>query len=203
MGKLPVVVVAGLGRCGTSLVLQMLDKAGVATVGTFPDYESRGTHASPGQAVKWLDAFRTNPPFNRSRRAIVIWLDRDPEQQALSMVKMLGLGLAVDVPESAVVQIATSIGPDTKRCLAVLGQWPKLLLRFEDLIDRPQMAAERITDYLSRYGFPELDPSEMAGCLIPRESACTPDLSIELALIAESAPADVGGMIEHITGARV
>jgi hypothetical protein len=43
MMSAPVIVVAGLGRCGTSLVMQMLAAAGLPCVGSFPDFEDDRT----------------------------------------------------------------------------------------------------------------------------------------------------------------
>lgn len=33
------ILVCGFGRCGSSLVMQMLDVGGLPVVGSFPDYE--------------------------------------------------------------------------------------------------------------------------------------------------------------------
>ena len=67
-------IVAGLGRCGTSLVMRMLDVAGLPTIGGYPDWECPETQglletdpaawrsAVDGQAVKLLDAHRWQLP---------------------------------------------------------------------------------------------------------------------------------------------
>lgn len=93
----PVLFVTGLGRCGTTMVMQMLQAAGVPCAGTYPAFEDVPVTPSAvdhewlaqqaGRAVKWID-----PTVTRVRHAngAAIFLSRDPAEQAKSQLKMLG-----------------------------------------------------------------------------------------------------------------
>ncbi|MHB8286386.1 MAG: hypothetical protein ACYDD1_17175 [Caulobacteraceae bacterium] len=67
----PTIIVSGLGRCGSSLTMQMLNAAGVHCVGSFPSFEGPECEAFQegfitaerwaavaGRAVKLLDPHR-------------------------------------------------------------------------------------------------------------------------------------------------
>src|SRR5690348_17944000 len=89
-----VLIVAGLGRCGSSLMMQMLQRGGMKCAGEFPAFEMPETnHCSisrewlsqfSGGAVKILDPHLCtieNTP------AVVLWLSRDHWHQAKSQIK--------------------------------------------------------------------------------------------------------------------
>ena len=93
-------VVAGLGRCGTSLAMQLLDRAGYPCFGEYPSYETDETNPlcgipadllqrNEGRAVKIIDphhaAEMCGISFNGCR---VIYLTRDLTEQARSQIKM-------------------------------------------------------------------------------------------------------------------
>ncbi|SFP62484.1 hypothetical protein [Sphingomonas rubra] len=94
------IIVTGLGRCGTSLIMQMLAVGGLPMVGIYPDFESEAAEhergAAPslwlsrtaGRAVKVLDPHLVPPPAGGAYRAI--WLTRDLDQQAASQIKLIG-----------------------------------------------------------------------------------------------------------------
>lgn len=82
------VQVSGLARCGTSLMLQMLDAGGYPCWGTPPDYE-------PPNPPPWDErhvAYKLILPHHDSRNwkpDLVVWLERDIGEQAKSQVKLL------------------------------------------------------------------------------------------------------------------
>jgi len=92
-----ITIVAGMGRCGTSLVMKMLDQGGIpAFEAAPPGYENiairdamqRGKYswceAAKGHAVKVLEPFRYKLPPRSVADCRVIWLDRELEPQARS-----------------------------------------------------------------------------------------------------------------------
>lgn len=112
-----VVIVSGLGRCGSSLVMQMLAAAGLRCAGSFPSFEDMAVApsldylcppvkdrmkvdvdlATPGpsrewfddyQAVKILGAHRVNLSRCYPLEACVIWIDRTSIEQAKSQLKV-------------------------------------------------------------------------------------------------------------------
>lgn len=186
----PIMVVAGLGRCGTSLVMQMLDAAGLpVVVGDGPPaYEdptqlglirdSRDyAHASAwltglaGQFVKLLDPFRLKLP--RARYS-VLWLDRDYEEQAKSQLKFLHvLGLAPKPTAAAVRRIERQLPKDRQ---ASFRQWRGLgvaptILTFERLL----RGGDAVAELAEWAGMPER-ASAMAEAIVPRFPACLPGL---------------------------
>lgn len=187
----PVIVVAGFGRCGSSLVMQMLARCYVPTVGRYPDFEAQGKLAGPGKAVKWLDPIRVKAPFPHGQRAIVIWLDRDTEQQARSILKMMKLVLGAPVEKGSVERMKASLDGDRRRAIAILGQHRLMELRFEDLIGDPVRSTERIGSFVERFAGYALNPETMRDEIIERPTGpdCMPDLFIEESLITTSDPA--------------
>ncbi|OOG61408.1 hypothetical protein B0E46_15630 [Rhodanobacter sp. B04] len=183
-----VVVVAGLGRCGTSLTMQMLHAAGFPCVGEAPAFEDAATQhrvepawfsEQAGKAVKILDPQRVGIP--RSALTAVIWLDRDPEQQAKSQckfVEMLGYGFN---NRSAQRRCMKQLALDRATARGTFAGRNTLDLRFEDLIVSPGTAAARIAMFLEPWK--SLDVATMKAVVRKRDVKCAPDMSIELSLI--------------------
>lgn len=179
------IAVAGLARCGTSLTMQMLAAAGIRTVGEWPAFEADGHHAGAGVAVKWLDPHRTPQPF---RRGVVIWLDRDPIQQAKSQAKLLRELMGMDADWRPFVR---SLGRERILARRAIEPFRKLDLTFERLVLEPHYSAFKIATFLGRAGL-LLDGatmptvSKMAHCVRERPSgtSCAPDMAMELALVA-------------------
>lgn len=190
----PIVVVTGFGRCGSSLVMQMLDAGGYPVYGGrygYPAYEadevtslpdaSRWLAAAEGKAVKILDVHRHTPP--RGRRYRWIWLDRDPEQQARSQLKFgfFMFGVETDL-ETAVPKFTESYRGDRPQCWRVMERLGGeiLTLRFEELLSDPEGTAAKLGAFL-RSGF----KVESASTVVrSRPSDCLPYL-LELQLIRE------------------
>src|SRR5690242_18079420 len=90
------IIVSGLGRCGTSLVMQMLDAGGIPCHGPFPAYEPDDVGVGRDlakllaipKAFKMIDPHR-DALFPSMQGVRVIWIDRDFEEQARSQVKMV------------------------------------------------------------------------------------------------------------------
>lgn len=186
-----IILASGLGRCGSSLTMQMLHAGGIPCEGEAPAFECRDAiaaintgdaHHLSGHAVKLLD------PFRRGWRPMpgpdyrIIWLDRDPKQQAKSQAKFMDLmGISRQRPKWRVVM--SKLRSDRRsswrtlnKALDVNGQILKL--RFERILTHPMETALKIQDIVGR----PLDVDAMAACVLPRGPECMPDLAIELAL---------------------
>lgn len=188
----PVVLVSGLGRCGSSLVMQMLEAAGVPTTGEYPGFEApEANHraidavwlrSKAGHAIKWLDPHLT--PLPNDAQAVSIWLDRDFDEQASSQAKFACLLVGVPKPTRQ-HRRAWAAGLRRDRDLAmreVLKTRQCLSLSFERLIHQPLATAKAIAEFLSPW-FGALDVARMASVVIPRSITCEPGLDIEVRLV--------------------
>lgn len=92
----PITIISGFGRCGSSLVMQMFHAGGAEVSGYWPCFEDARTRWLPdrhdwvneyeGKVLKILDPVDCKLPLGPKYR--VIWLDRDPKQQAKSFVNV-------------------------------------------------------------------------------------------------------------------
>lgn len=194
MSAKPYIIVAGLARCGTTLTMHMLHAAGIPCIGEKPAFEPpQVNHCAvdpawlaqyPGRALKVLNPHETPLP---SIDGVVIWLDRDPKQQAASQIKfnaMMMPGL-MTVDRGHRRRWVAGLVKDRPRALAALPKAPTLVLRFEDLIHHPYGQAMRIAQFLAQW-WPDLDWDAMAAVVRPRSARCAPGLDIELALLDEA-----------------
>lgn len=181
------IVVAGLGRCGSSLTMQMLASGGIPCVGRAPAFEDdRVKHTvAPedieswrGKAVKVLDPHRVGLPGDVK----VIWCTRDAVQQARSHVKFTESLTTIRYSRDARRRLAGSLVRDTRICLQLIAPRPILILGFHQLILEPAATARRIAEFLDDMPF---DQQLAAAVVRPRSDACAPDLSLELALLKE------------------
>lgn len=192
----PVIVVAGLGRCGTSLVMQMLAAAGVSTIGTYPDFEDSLNmrlpdldaqrefwERCPGHAVKLIDPHLRQPPIGLDYRCI--FLTRHPREQAKSMIKMAAMAAEAPLSSDRRARRAMEgrIRRDTSRArLAIerMGGGRYLQLSFEEIIHDSLMAASRIALWVGVRG---IEAERMARCVRRRTATCLPYM-MEMELIA-------------------
>lgn len=184
----PTILVAGLGRCGSSLVMQMLAAAGVPTVGAFPSFEINDElelRLNPvawrslvsGKAVKVLDAQRVLPPAEHLDRRMIL-LTRHPGEQAKSALKLIGARR----DRQAKRAMEAGMRRDTRTVSAAMGRIGRFLnLPFENIIHDPRGAAEAIARELQPYPRP-LDVDAMARCVRRRPATCLPYL-LELELL--------------------
>lgn len=193
----PCIVVAGLGRCGSSMVMQMLDRAGVPCVGDFPAYETdaslaefdpREFAARSETAIKILDAHRL--PIGAMPHHVVIWLTRDATEQAKSAIKFMSLFLPSVTQDRATRRaLAASFRHDALKAAAALQLQrgtPHLALQFEDMILRPTFAAQRIRVFLRQFGY-DLDAEAMAAAVRVRSPKCLPGM-LEFDLLEAKEP---------------
>ena len=182
----PALIVAGLGRCGTSLLCQMLDAAGVPTCGTYPDFEvaelNRGRltaarideHA--GQAFKVLDPHKVG--IDPSGRFVSIFLTRDRAEQARSIVKFVG---GPRLNRGEVRRWSKNLLLDEHAARRSLAGRPIFDPTFEALLDGQ---IDDLATWLVGWNFRPPDVEKMKRQVVPRSAACQPSLEIEADLIA-------------------
>lgn len=179
---LPPVIVAGYGRCGSSLVMQMLHAVGFPVTGDYPSFECEDHHEAgatiPQGASKVLNV-ECNPPAGGPFRWI--WLDRHPGNQARSQAKMMrllgGIKLSLDEKHRLARSYPAS-RPDAFAVMRRLGG-PILVLDFELLIGNPHEAAGKIGEFVGI-----ADVARMAAVVRKRKPECLPYL-LESELIRE------------------
>ena len=190
MPDAPILFVTGLGRCGTSMVMQMLHAAGVPCAGTPPAFEDipvtpRGVDHNwlarqGGRAVKWIDPTVTDlrrPPGMHS----AVFLARDPRQQALSQLKLLGVRHDRNTRRA----MKKEIEADTVRAHVIVDrQFPCVLsLYFESILRSPSRAAAALSTHCRVLGLLFDNVEAAARVPLPRSPLCAPDLAIEHAAI--------------------
>lgn len=181
------IVVCGLARCGTSLVMKMLHKGGIEPLcdpeslhhgyelhdtTLLPD-ETAWLNDSAGKAVKILDPHRLVLPDDRAYAFIL--LTRDFREQAKSHTKFVK-ALGVDVAPGARRGIEKSLRRDlpiVKRLLASYSQARLLAISFEDILADPLGSARLLDDFLER---PDFDMLKAAQCVLKRGPKCLPYL---------------------------
>jgi hypothetical protein len=190
------VLVSGLGRCGTSLTMQMLAAGGWPVWGadeaTWPAFEHPANLEGGGVPVigagilKWLDPHHfPPPPFYRA-----IFLTRDLREQARSQRKlgaMMGQAFgetAIDMMP-AVDELAAYMRQEERRAqLALAERGPVLSIAFEFLVANPRGALATIDGFVGA----GLDVHAGTRQLRPRSTgaACLPTMEMEETMIRES-----------------
>lgn len=156
-----IVVVTGMPRCGSTLVMRMLVCAGIkASSMTGRNMEDHRTLDLPmdaawvrqedGRCIKVLDAATYRLPAGPNYRFIL--LTRDPMQQAESLAReatAIGLDVPPDSQGAIAFQLQEQVAAIAKAC-ARLG--PLLYVGFGALVNNPEVAAAAIASFA---GVPE------------------------------------------------
>jgi Sulfotransferase domain len=176
-----IIVVSGLPRSGTSLMMQMLESGGVEVV--TDKIRSADTDNPRGyyefekvkkikQDASWLPGTRGKafkmvsqllydlPPSERYR---IVFMERDLDEVLLSQEKMLKrLGRRAAPPE----EMRRSYALHLERLRDWLRQQPNmeaLFVRYNDLVERPEGQAERVRAFLGG----KVDAGRMARAVDP------------------------------------
>ena len=193
--KRPTVFVCGHGRCGSSMVMQMLDAGGFPCFGDYPAYEPEevGIMRKPGEllpvidgmAAKILDPQLTH--WGTLPGVRVIWLDRDRNEQGRSQVKFMEIISGMKIAGNAWKTLAASYSQDTRKALLALTASGATVLRlnFEDILTAPYASAVAISQHVKMDG-PNLDIKAMVNVVIPRSPKCQRTLDIEMKLIGKA-----------------
>jgi hypothetical protein len=189
-----ITIVAGFGRCGSSLAMQMLEVGGIQCTGVYPAFEgpegaallvNRLTlpmmTAVDGCAVKLLDPHRGSIPTGPDYRAIL--MERNHREEGLSQAKFLSEMTGMHMSLRDARQFAASYAKDTPAVLRALKAacGDRILrVRFETMLSHATLAATHIASFAG------IDPARvptMASVVRARPPECAPDLSLELELI--------------------
>jgi hypothetical protein len=183
-----VVVVAGCSRCGSSLMMEILEAGGLA-----PHCDNRTSYEAgdimdaaidgngdilrrlSGKCVKVLDPKRLTLP---DVPMAWIWLNRDPVQQAASQAKFMSALFGIPSPRGS--SLADSVAKDNREGPEMLAARPTfrlLRVNFEELVTEPRRAVEAVAAFLE---IPHTRLDRMVACVTVREPACAPDLAMEL-----------------------
>lgn len=185
----PPVVVTGFGRCGSTMLMQMLHAGGIpfAPGAAYSSGEHHSTEqaiasARPGHAVKLLDPVGLDwqlPPA--AADWTFLWLDRDLVQQSRSWAKFtefVGIGRPSPLH---LHQVREQWKAERAIARATLIPGPITTCRYEDILATPMQSALRIAAALPD-GY-VVDPAAMAGVVHRRDGACRPDMSVEADLV--------------------
>lgn len=189
------VIVSGFGRCGSSLVMRMLHAGGINPICDLGNignsYESTATleliHGGStdwfaqqhGRSLKVLDLHRRDWPDSFQFR--VIWLDRDPTDQSKSAAGFYrGAGMPNgERPGVVAARFRKMYKRDRPEVMRRIGSRPLLRVAFAQLINRPEIAAERIRVFA---GIPAGGLPAMVDQVIRRPSTWTGTHTIEEAV---------------------
>jgi hypothetical protein len=178
--------VVGFGRCGSSMVMQMLAAGGVPLAGDpspgsleLPGgAEAAHTLDLSGTAVKLLDSVAYfGVPAAPSWR--FVWLDRDPIEQSrshLKFIRTLAPVLDQDLTGVTAESIRASYSRDRARVIGAYRQAGYVLvMRYERVLLSPGLAARA----LARHIWPDLDVAAAAAVVHERDGRCRPDMTVE------------------------
>lgn len=198
------ILVAGLGRCGSSLMMQMLAASGLKCAGRAPMYETDWPW-NEGLAQNYVDADGGISPegcewaakaegwlarhqaakylsphlfVQLSMPGMVVWLDRDPLEQASSQVKwMRAMGDPLAFRPDAVALFQSRLALDRASAIHALVGRPRIEVTFEHILRAPMEASEHVAEFAAEFGM-ELDPARMAAVVRDRGVECAAGLEI-------------------------
>jgi hypothetical protein len=176
-----IVIVSGLPRSGTSLMMQMLDNGGVTVV--TDNIRTADTDNPKGyyefekvkkikEDVSWLPATRGKafkmvsqllyelPPTEKYR---VIFMERDLDEMILSQEKMLARLGKPAAPAEAIKQHFTRHLEKLRAWLVEQNNFEVLYVRYKEVVEHPVEEAARISAFLAG----KADAASMAGTVDP------------------------------------
>jgi len=185
--------VCGFPRCGSTMVMKMLDAGGVAPVAgtSLVSYEldhldsflQLPVDALRGRSVKLLDfalwqGVGTWPVTDWS----FIWIRRARGEQARSQQKFHRWALPHLRPVPSTSSLKRSYDRDEPVALSHLRRLGDVcVLAFEEILTGPSTAARDLKAFLGAE-HPNFDAHAAAAVVIDRDPACAPDMAFEEAL---------------------
>lgn len=184
-------LITGFGRCGTSLVLQMLQAGGFPVVGEYPAFEheqirqfNKDWLVCQEGAVKVLNPHHLTFEPGEYR---IVWLDRSLKQQAASQIKFAFHIDGIAPPPGGLQRLAESLKRERPLALKALRELgPVLRITFEEILAEPLTSAHRIAVFVDPEFQFDLRLEAMAGRVIERPPFCRPDMRIEAYLTGEA-----------------
>jgi len=191
-----VLIVSGLARCGSSLMMRMLYAGGMPVfVTNHNSFEHPFALKLPtnnawlaecdGKAVKVLDPQRFVPRMPEGVEAATIWTARDYHEQAKSMFKFISIVSGnpaemmrgperVGITNDKIVErLEASLkhdGPVAVRTMKAIGETH--IVRFEDVIKRPFPAALHVAMFVEAEMGVQLDVDKMVSVVVRRSPDC-------------------------------
>lgn len=171
----PITIITGMGRCGSSMVMQMLVAGGVEVTGDAvpPLWEDPRCAEMPvnhdmlqearGRAVKILTPHRYDLPTDAGHDYRWIWLDRNKREQERSQHKMAAWMGRARLPFS--IPVWRAKGLDAIRRIG----GDLLILEYERILAYPVRAAVAIAAHIGR---DDLNPAAMAAVVRKRDGRC-------------------------------
>jgi hypothetical protein len=167
-----IIIVSGLPRSGTSLMMQMLDHGGIEVVTDHirtPDTDNpRGYYefeqvkkikddvswlpGTRGKAFKMVSQLLYELPANQTYR--IIFMERDLDEVLLSQEKMLARLGKPAAPRSDIKRAFTAHLNKLRPWLAQQRNFEVLYVKYNDLVERPEEQAGRIGAFLG--GLPDV-----------------------------------------------
>lgn len=176
------IVVSGLTRCGSSMMMQML-YAGGCPISCEPGNELiSGEHSdqlsalrdialglTTGMAIKCLDPHNFILPPDK--KYIFIWMKRDYKEQSKSIAKFMQMLLGVKESKRTLARkFEQSLPSETRKCWRMYADHPMIEVRFEDVIANPKEEAIRVADFIKDVVI--LDTDKMTSVVINRSTDC-------------------------------
>lgn len=134
MAKEKTIIVSGLTRCGSSMMMQMLYSGGCPVSCAEGNELISGEHADQlstlreialgltnGKAVKCLDPHHW--PLPTDKEYIIIWMRRDFKEQSKSIAKFMQMLLGVKESRRALARrFENSLPHETRKCHRLLAE---------------------------------------------------------------------------------
>ena len=161
-----IIIVSGLPRSGTSLMMQMLENGGVAVItdgirSADPD-NPRGYYefeqiktikrdaswlpAMRGKAFKMVSQLLYDLPQSETYR--IVFMERDLEETLLSQEKMLTRLGRTAAPREQMKRAYALHLERLHEWLSLQGNMEIFLVRYNDLVERPREQTERVAAFL-------------------------------------------------------
>jgi Sulfotransferase domain len=176
-----IIIVSGLPRSGTSLMMQMLEKGGVPIVtdniraadvdnpkgyrefelAKKIEHDSSWLPDTRAKAFKMVSQLLYHLPSGERYR--IIFMERDLDEMIVSQEKMLQRLGRKGAPHDDVKRAFTGHLEKLHRWLQAQSNMAILRVCYKDLLDRPAVLAEQIRSFLDR----ELDITKMAQAVDP------------------------------------
>lgn len=193
----PILFVAGFGRCGTTMMMTMLDRGGFPVVGPPPAYEvgEMSPMAKPdlqwlrscaGKAVKWIDPLKARVSRNDLPVSpIIIHMDRAKRDMAASQVKFLSMfcpGAATNDRRTRRL-FERSLIADAPILQGYLNATGTVYsFTFDWVLREPLSAAQKLAAIIRHEFDRDFDVAAAASVPLPRSPECAPGLSIEMSM---------------------
>lgn len=193
----PILFVAGFGRCGTTMMMTMLDRGGFPVVGPRPAYEvgemspmakpdPQWLRACAGKAVKWIDPIKARISRNDLPTApVIIHMDRDKRNMAASQVKMVSTFFPVAATNDRRTRrlFERSLSADAPTLHGYLCATGMVYsFTFEWVLREPLAAAQKLAAIIDHEFDRGFDVAAAAAVPLPRSPECAADISIELSM---------------------